>query len=379
MQLPLPRTKAVSHAAYAPRRDRGSDRVLARRPGGVRLVVAGRRPGSPAVLPRRRRVRRGSAPRHRRRWRGRRTGARARRRQRVVRRLGPGRRTSPDDPDRRRLRRDAAPARVGRRRPRRRRRGGRGRRPRRPERGPGQRRSARSPRRSPGLRSRGLRRPGRAAAGAHPGGFARPCADTGARAGRRTGSDVGPGTERRAGDAPGGRSRRGGADRRRRRSCACSGDRGGPPRGSVSNDGSPEVRDVDGRACAACRQASSPRSLRPGGVRPRAGTERAGWAAPRRAGGRGSPSTAADGAPSQAGVDTARRGRPAGRLACDRDRAGRDATRRPAASAASRLGAARIALTPGPATRRSAAAPGRARRRGGRARGQGRAEGCTYH
>ena len=258
----LPSTKVVSHAAYASRRGRDSDRVPARRPGGVRLVVAGRRPGSPTVLPRRRRVRRGPAPWSGRRRRGRRTGARARRRDRVVRRLGPGRWARTDDPDGRRLRRDAAAARGGRRRPRWTRHGRRRGRPGRRERGSRKQRLPRPPRRAGRRRPRGLRRPGRVAAGTRPGGCAGAGFDTRPRARRRTGR-VRAGADRGAGDASRGhapRCRTG--SRPRRAGAGAGGDRRRPPRDAAARDDGREDRYAGAVALTACHAASGHRSGR---------------------------------------------------------------------------------------------------------------------
>jgi hypothetical protein len=372
----LPRTKAVSNAAYALRRDRTRDRVPAPRPYGVRLVLARRRPGPAALLPRPGCVRGRSAPRRRRGCRSGRSRARGRRRRRLVRRACPGRRQSGDDPDRRGLCSHAAPAWRDRRRPRQHCAGGRRRRPCRRERRPGHRRPTRPPRGSGRRRAGWLSRSARAPA----------CAC------RRLLPPAGGGTRARPGAAAGscrvGRGRAG-----------PGGSRAGCRSGRLSDPG------LSHRIACCCRICSCPREAGRRCARlaadrhaPFAGRRTAQRAlagcpqARRRGGGGPSPAdaagqapgrsrpnlarTAADGAPGGAGIapagpfqapdepgpasrDTARRG-PAGRQAHGREGSGTH-----------RRGTRPARPDPPPV--------GRNRRRGSRGRRAGRAEGCAYH
>jgi hypothetical protein len=373
----LPRTKAVSNAAYALHRDRTCDRVPAPRPCGVRLVLARRRPGPAALLPRPRCVRGRPASRRRRGCRGGRIRARGRRRRRLVRRACPGRRQSGDDPDRRRLCSHAAPARRDGRRPRRHRAGGRRRRARRRECRPGHRRPTRPPRGSGRRRAGRLSRSARAPAcacrrllpPAGGGTRARPGAPVGScRVGRGRPGAGGS----RAGCRPGRLSEPGLAQRitGSRRVCSCPRE-AGPRRARLAADrpapfepgrrtpqhaieGSPRGR---GRSCAGHAPAhaagkapgDSPRNL-------------ARTAGDRAAGG-------ADIAPAGS-FDAPDEPCPSSRKTTRRDPAGRQE------HGGEGSGTHRRATRP---VRPDPPSVGRNRRRGSCGRRPGRAEGCTYH
>jgi hypothetical protein len=138
--------------------------------------LAGHRAGAPPVLARPRHVRERAASRRRHRRRGRQPGGRAGGRRGLLRGLAAGRRPGDHDPDRRRLRGDAAATRLDERPARKRSGGGRRRRRGRRERRRGHVRVAR-PSRRPGCgRSGRLRRPARPAARARPRARARACA-----------------------------------------------------------------------------------------------------------------------------------------------------------------------------------------------------------
>ena len=175
-----PPTKAVSDAAYILRRDR-RDRVPGSRSRCRRLGLACGRCGAAALLARGGHLCRRPAPRHRHRRLRRRLRPRSRRRCRLLHGRRPGRRPGGDDPDGRRVRRHAPPARIGHRRPGQLGRGGCSRRPDRPERGRGHRRAARPPRDPARRGAGGLPRPG----GAAPGPGRRPRTGGRAGAGRR--------------------------------------------------------------------------------------------------------------------------------------------------------------------------------------------------
>ena len=202
-------TKAVPDAAHALRRGRCGDRVPDPHPRRGRLGVARRRACPAAFHARGGRICSRAAPRDRHRSRCRRAGARTRHGHRLLCRRRPGRRSRAHDPDRRRIRGDAPPARLGRRRARKHRRRGRGRRSGRRERGRRHHQAARSPRHPSQRRGERLRRPGRAAA----------CPCAGARAGA--------GSSRAGSGAAGSRCRAGWAgcadSGRRSRRCATGG------------------------------------------------------------------------------------------------------------------------------------------------------------
>ena len=379
----------MSHAAYAPRRDRGCDRIPAHRPGCGRLVVAGRRPGAASLLARRGRLRRRPAPWHRCRSLGRRVGAGAGGGSGLVRRRGPGKRPRADDRGWRRLRGDAAPARIRRRRARHDRRRRRRCRPRRRKRRRRHDRAARASRRPRRRRPGRLRRPARAAAGAHGSPCARACAGTDARSeshtgirlrcasGRGRGSrrcagcDCGPAGRRRGPGARGVGRRRAGSPGRRRRA---------PQSGAQHRD--TERRDAGPGACspaagrrpACCVRLRRRHSPRPGAVGQRAHD---------RADGRSHQRVPA---PPHAGA--ADRAASADRRCLASRAPRRGPAAEPAFHAAGRdspAGPCRPGLTPSDAVRQpvsiATAAASARRDRGGRrrARGQGGAKGCAYH
>jgi hypothetical protein len=197
-------TKAVPDAAHAFRRGRCGDRTPDRHPGRGRLGVARRRARPAAVHARGGRICSRAAPRNRHRSRRRRAGARTSHGHRLLCRRRPGRGSRAHDPDRRRIRGDATPARLGRRRAREHRRRGRGRRSRRRERGRRHHQASRSPRHPSERGGERLRRPGRTATC--------PCAGARAGAGGSRARSGAAGSRCRVGWAgcadPGRRSRR---------------------------------------------------------------------------------------------------------------------------------------------------------------------------
>lgn len=354
--------KAVSHAAHVLRRDPRCDRVPAGRSGCSRVDLARRGAGAPAVRDLDGPVRRRPAPGHRHRCGDRRPGARACGRSRLLHRFGAGRRPSRDDPDRRRVRRHAAPARRDHRRAGQRRRRGRAGRRRGSERRPGHRGAARPPRRPPRLRARGVRRSARVASCALAGSCPRSRAGSRGRARSRA--------------CPSGR-RRSRARATRRHAGACrSGSRGRRRRSGTGRVGSAAPGGHADRASAP--RATGTRGHRVAiGSRARTdGPASRGRACgtPARSGPSDDDRAPVPGAaePERPGCASARGSAPSLRpRACDRA----DAARRHAAA----RGRRRRRLGPCRRAARRLAAPARRPGRRRRDRGTGRAEGCPYH
>jgi hypothetical protein len=365
-------TKAVAHAARALRRGRRCDRVPGRRPGRGRLDLAGRGAGPAALLARGGRVRGRPAPRDRRRRGSRRAGSRPCRGHGLVRGSRSGRRSRVDDPDRRRIRGDAAPARVDLGSPGQHGRGGRGRRLRRRERRHRHHRAACPPRHPGRSGAERLRRPDPAAAGSS----AFDCARAGAGGVARTGAGAAA-CRGRAGPRHRG-------DRAGRRGCPGRGRRGraGCGRAGCGRAGAAHGRATRHHRCRTCTQrAAGGRSTRSVGSRPRRATapsERAGEgnATPERPSGAESPrlcSVASLRRAERAAEAANRQSAGAGPPTCAPCRAARrdQARRRAGAPPGAHLGRWR--------PRRSAVASARRGCCGRRDRGPGHPEGCAYH